>query len=282
MVYEIVTADPAGNTTVFVLTPVPGGERAALSRALLVDPSLKAEQLGFVIPPDHEDSLWRLEMAGGEFCGNAARSFGLFVARESGLSGKQDMRFAFSGAAAPVRVHVDTGAETAEAEIPRPLEEGTFAFEGLQLPVYVFEGITHLIAEDVPPDEPWARSLMRRYTETCRPPDACHPLDACHPSDALGVLFYDTRNCFMRPAVWVRAVDSFVFESSCGSGSAALGIWLAKNSPDGEDRYKLAQPGGIIEVWLVKQAGRVKAVSIGGKVSLSGRVVFPMAAPDFQ
>jgi diaminopimelate epimerase len=94
MGYEIVIADPAKNITVLTLTPVPPEERARVAGALLNDPSLKAEQVGFVIPPPHGAPLWRgstlwsLEMMGGEFCGNAARSFGLYVARRTGLAGK--------------------------------------------------------------------------------------------------------------------------------------------------------------------------------------------------
>jgi diaminopimelate epimerase len=88
----------------------------------------------------------------------------------------------------------------------------------------------------------------------------------------LGVLFYDTRKNFMRPAVWVRATDSLVFESSCGSGSAALGIWRTQDLLNGEETFDLPQPGGAIAVRIVKSGGELKAVFIGGRVGLSGRL----------
>ena len=83
---EIVCANPAGNITIFVLNPPRGkAERVQTAETLMVDPDLKAEQVGFVYPPATPSGLWRLEMAGGEFCGNASRSFWLLDALKSGL-----------------------------------------------------------------------------------------------------------------------------------------------------------------------------------------------------
>ncbi|MCL2320286.1 MAG: hypothetical protein FWC45_09390, partial [Treponema sp.] len=93
---KILIADPAKNITVFILEPVETpAERRALAMAILADTRLRAEQVGFVTPPSSGKAapgtgapLWRLDMAGGEFCGNAARSFGLYVARMMGLTGR--------------------------------------------------------------------------------------------------------------------------------------------------------------------------------------------------
>ncbi len=89
MEVKIIRVDPAGNITVFVMSPLPDSDSgAALVNALLNDPALGAQQVGFVTPPEKEGALWKLNMMGGEFCGNAARSFGLLVARETGLFGR--------------------------------------------------------------------------------------------------------------------------------------------------------------------------------------------------
>ncbi|MDR1319490.1 MAG: hypothetical protein LBJ90_07685 [Treponema sp.] len=288
---EIVAADPAGNITIFVLAaegrgaaefcsakdeePCPPARRAAIAKALLADLSLGAEQVGFVIPAKPHtlrwkqtksgggaaEGLWRLEMMGGEFCGNAARSFGLFVARETGLAGKGTVTIGISGAAEPLAVHVDTETGSAAAEMPLPLAEETLEYEGRPLPVYVFEGITHVIAEGFEADESLTRALLRLYR-----PAAGQP-----PPAAFGVMFYDAARRFMKPAVYVAATDSLVFESSCGSGSAALGVWLARA---GEESFEISQPGGVIEVTTVKRGGEIRRVTIGGKVGLSGRLSF--------
>jgi diaminopimelate epimerase len=90
--------------------------------------------------------------------------------------------------------------------------------------------------------------------------------------DALGVMFYDSQKQFICPAVYVAATDSLVFESSCGSGSAALAAWKAAELHDGEYRYDAAQPGGIIEVRVSKRAGEISGITIGGPVGLSTRM----------
>ncbi|GHV93773.1 diaminopimelate epimerase [Spirochaetia bacterium] len=254
MELEIIRADPAGNITIFVLSPVEGREmRAAAAKALLADPALQAEQVGFVLPPDG-GGHWRLEMMGGEFCGNAARNFGLYIAGQNGLKGKHTLMIEISGAGQPLPVYVDTEAGTAAVAMPGPLAETEIECAGRRFPVCVFEGITHVIAEDTEPDEELLHSLLGCFEH--------HP-------DALGVMFYDTKKRFMRPLVWVRATASTVFESSCGSGSAALGVWAARHLRDGGESLALAQPGGIIEVQVEKSEGSVRRLTIGGQVSLS-------------
>jgi diaminopimelate epimerase len=256
MKLDIVRADPAGNITIFVLDPVDGSpRRAALAKALLAEPSLKAEQVGFVIPPvPRMKGLWRLEMMGGEFCGNAARSFGLYAGRESGLTGKQDIFIEISGSGAPVLVHADLDTPAAEVEIPGPRGEAVLSWGGRSFPAYFFEGITQVIAEGLEPRRDLVFGLLDKV-----------------PPTALGVMFYDPRRCFARPAVYVFATESLVFESSCGSGAAALGVHLSANMTGGEGRWEIAQPGGVIEARVRKEAGRITMVSIGGPVTLDRR-----------
>jgi diaminopimelate epimerase len=255
---RIVSADPAGNITVFVLDPVESGEeRAGVVKALLADPSLGAEQVGFVRP--QPAGHWRLEMMGGEFCGNAARSFGLYVARETGLSGLVTVTIEISGSREPLPVRVDVEAGRAEVRIPGPLAVEALEFEGRRLPAYVFQGITHLIFPD--PDPVPSRELVFALRDRWRAAAGASP-------EAFGVMFWDAGKSFMRPAVYVEAAASLVFESSCGSGTAALAAWLARDLREG-GCYKVAQPGGTIEARVVKEDGAIRDISIDGAVKLS-------------
>ena len=68
-------ADPAGNITLLVTTPVPPQDYPAVAARLLSIRELDAEQVGFLVPPQGEGAL-RLEMMGGEFCVNALRCAG--------------------------------------------------------------------------------------------------------------------------------------------------------------------------------------------------------------
>jgi diaminopimelate epimerase len=257
---KIVVADPAKNITVFVLDAVEN--RAKTARALMADPSLGAEQVGFVVPPaqDTPGGLWRLEMMGGEFCGNAARAFGLLVARRLGLAGEHTLFIEISGAGEPLPVRISTSAGTAEVDMPKPLAEYSIACQGKNLAAIVFAGITQLIAPDAPPSRESFFAIQKAVEQKKPFPDA------------LGVMFLDTVKNFMTPAVYVYATGSLVFESSCGSGSAALAIWQSRNLRDGEALGRAAQPGGLIATRVQKSGGEVVRVSIGGRVILGGEI----------
>jgi hypothetical protein len=176
------------------------------------------------------------------------------------LSGNHTVSIETSGMKEPLEVRVDTLRGRAEVRIPRPLRRGTLDFEGKALPVYVFEGITQVIAPDLPPE----RGLFERVRGRV---EAAGPLP-----DALGLMFYQSGARLMTPAVYVYGTDTLVFESSCGSGSAALGAWQSEALGDGEARYAVAQSGGVIEVRVLKARGEITDIFIGGPVSLSGRM----------
>jgi diaminopimelate epimerase len=77
----------------------------------------------------------------------------------------------------------------------------------------------------------------------------------------------------MTPAVYVYRSGTLVFESSCGSGSAAMAVRLDREAAfpadQGERRFSIRQPGGVIETRVLRRDGGL-SVSIGGRVTLSG------------
>jgi diaminopimelate epimerase len=266
MQYEIVAADPAKNITLFVLNQVEN--RAETARLLMGTAGLEAEQVGFVIPPKQPHELWRLEMMGGEFCGNAARSFGLFVARTLGCSGTVEIPIGISGMPDPLTVTVNVAAGTAEVAIPKPLAQDTLFLRlapdlpSLPLPVYCFPGITHVIAPGISPGNQGKNLFytIKAQVESTR-----------SVPQALGVMFYDRKEDLMIPAVYVYATDSLVFESSCGSGSAALGVWFQESLSEGEGFCQVTQPGGVIAVRVRKHQSVIQGIWIGGPVLLGER-----------
>jgi diaminopimelate epimerase len=134
------------------------------------------------------------------------------------------------------------------------------------LPLVVFDGIAHAIAPDIVPKEAAFCRIKGAAEERCR--DLAG--GDCPP--AIGVMFYDTKSRFMTPAVYVAATDSLVFESSCGSGAAALAAWKTAAAGDGEHLLDVEQPGGVIAVRVRRQDGEIAGISIGGPVKLSGRI----------
>jgi diaminopimelate epimerase len=288
--YRVTLADPAGNITALVeaapasdeetvvmqsKTPDDGtqrdivksvpvalwtdAERQDIARRIRRDnPSV--EQTGFVIPDS--GGLWRLEMAGREFCGNAARSFGLFVARKQGLAGRAAVSVAVSGIEGALTVFADTENDEAEIALPPPRNTGRICYQGSQFPAVMFDGITHVIIEGIDKNRDQA-ALAKMFFEVKHV--AAIALKGETPA-AFGVMFYDTAHGFLRPAVFVNGLDSFVFENSCGSGSAAFAYHRARHFPDGEYCLDLPQPGGTIKTRVVKEHGKSRSLFIGGKV----------------
>ena len=98
---RVVRADPAGNITLFVLTPVDKAECAAVAAQLMAIRELQAEQVGFIFPNGH------MEMEAGEFCGNASRAYGFLLAKQQGLAGCRSMQLSVSGCDHPLSlIHI--------------------------------------------------------------------------------------------------------------------------------------------------------------------------------
>lgn len=124
MKLKVLRADPAGNITLYVLDPVPTNQLAA---RLMELPGQGIEQVGFRCPPGHGCD-GRMEMAGGEFCGNATRAYGQLTAWERG--GAAPVRFEVSGCDHPVTVITDLAAGTAQTEMSLPLYTKEVNVEG--------------------------------------------------------------------------------------------------------------------------------------------------------
>lgn len=245
MKLTVVRANPAGNITLFVRTPVDRAQYGAVGEKLLALPELKGEQVGFVCGE-------RMEMAGGEFCGNATRAFGLLTARERGLAGKQHLSFSVSGCEKSVAVDVDTDAGTARAEMPLPLFARRETVGGVSGTLVHLGGIAHFVVDGVAPSETFFAEAEPLFLS----------LGAL---DAYGVIFLDGTN--LTPLVKVPAVNSLVWEGSCGSGSLAAAIAQSEGT-DGVFERDYIQPAGTIRVTVERRGGEVTSAYIGGRVTL--------------
>ena len=114
-----IPADPAGNLTGLVLTHVSQEVRPALAARLMAVCPEGFEQIAFIDEDSLTGPLPRMEMMGGEFCGNASRAFGWYAAQRRGR-GETALCVSVSGAAAPVRVQLDPARGCAYADMPLP------------------------------------------------------------------------------------------------------------------------------------------------------------------
>lgn len=243
-------ADPTGNITILVLDPVPVGKQPAAA-AELMEKEPSAEQVGFLTllaSSDNHDIA--LRMAGGEFCGNASMSAAAYCAWHGGLK-HGCFTLHVSGTDLPVTVEIklDPVADgnpltwIGKVHMPPPAKIELVTFpNGRELPVVTFEGITHVIiregaqASDFP-------TLQRKSEAENLAREWCDFLHA----DALGLLFLNASADRLTPLVYVPGADTLFWETSCGSGSAAVGAWLAQQSGQPVSA-SLTQPGGTLHV----------------------------------
>lgn len=252
MELQYLLADPAGNRTLFILTPVPAEARGRIAKALMSRPDLACEQVGFV----HDG---RMDMMGGEFCGNASRSYGAMLAREQGLSLPASLQVAVSGSGETLTVTVrPAGKNACTAAISMPLPRRIVSLPDTALggvTAVAYEGITHLVLDSREPEEgdlACAQALVRQcgFCEDC-----------------VGLLYL--KNGFLRPRVFVRDSDTLVWESSCASGTCAVTAALAANAKQSVT-LDLPQPGGVLRCEAVWENGLVS-------LTLDGPVTFPLS-----
>ena len=260
MKLNILRADPAGNITVFVLDPVEKAQRAAIAEKIMAIPSLRAEQVGYACPPE-DGADGRMEMMGGEFCGNATRAYGMYIARRKG--GADEVRLRVSGCGHIVTVQVDLKAGTARAEMPCPRSVARVTAGGHEGTLVDLGGIAHFVVEGVAPDEEFFRAAESVFA-------GIPALDAC------GVIFLDAEKRRMTPLVKVIETGSLVWEGSCGSGSVACAVAQSERIMNGGFSCEYAQPAGRVRASVERQNGQVIAAHIGGLVTLDEPTVITL------
>jgi len=201
---------------------------------------LQGEQVGYL---DLDASPVRLEMMGGEFCGNACRAAAAVLAREGvGLvRAGADLcgELLVSGVGRPVALRVVLETGECWVEMPLPAAHPANGLAGIAelepgLGLVRLPGITHLCLDEE--RHPFAED----FTGAAATLRARFALDA----EAVGCVWYRTHPvCAIKPVVWVRSTASTHYESGCGSGSLAVALWLGhgKNLPTD---LRVLQPSG--------------------------------------
>ena len=252
MKLRIRRADPAGNITLFVMSKADRKDYAAISNQLLAMEEFGAEQVGFV---EYQDNgKVHMQMMGGEFCGNATRSFGYLMSMLS-TEKPSEVEVDVSGSAEPLKAEVDLEKGTSRTQMPLPVEIVELPkIQGETYSMVVFEGICHIIVKSAPREQDFVDQVIQVAEKVC-------------PADAYGVMFLEGEK--MTPVVNVKENGSMVWESSCGSGSMGAAVYLSHGKEDGTYVYELHQPGGVIEASVTIENGKVIQCKMGGPVVIS-------------
>ena len=249
-----VLLNPAGNLTCLVLDPVAEKERGEIT-ALLMD---RCEQVGYLTAPKNPGARARLQMMGGEFCGNASMATAAFLAQEDGLGeGKEaEILLEVSGTDKPVSCRVRRMHEgwsgTVDMPLIRKAEEIRIGEE--KLIAVTLPGMVHLIKAGTGLEKNRAETLIREAAGIVRAP-------------AIGLLQWDEKTQAMIPLVYVRESGTLVWETACGSGSTAIAGWKAWQTGQ-STQVTVLQPGGILKADVEMTGKTFHAIRLTGSVRI--------------
>jgi len=251
--------DPTGNITLLVTTPVERALQRQVS-AWLLRRMPQVEQVGFLEPSEYAAA--RLQMMGGEFCGNGTMALGAWLCRRDRLPLHQtrDLLLDVSGAPEAVNCSITKvrGCYLGTVSMPLPLavEAVSLPLGGVQtpLPVVSFPGICHVIVPAGTLERQAARQTLEAWASR-------------FPQEAVGLLLWEEERAFLTPLVYVKSTQSAVWEHCCGSGSAAVAAYLTERSGAAK-QLSVRQDGGALAVVTDLRDGKLSSLRITGTVTL--------------
>lgn len=258
MKLNFVKLNPTRNITILVTDPVSRERHAAIAEQLMDGECIGGEQVGYVEETAMPGARARLQMMGGEFCGNASMSLAAWIAHQDGLDDGMSAQIPLevSGADGLVNCGILRRGNAYEGTVAMPvpscIREEEFG-DGQCFPVVHFPGISHAIVPENVLTPGQAKDCIGSW---------CDKLGA----EAMGILLFSGDESGFIPLVYVRSTGSAVWEHGCGSGTAAIGAYLALKYGGSVSR-SLRQPGGSITVRVgdngISITGTVKIISAG-------------------
>lgn len=231
---KFVKINPAGNITLlYDIKDINKDYIQKISKISMSDLNLYAEQVGFI-------NNRHLHMMGGEFCGNACRSFAAYLAFNDRDFQKEKI-YNITCSGENIELYVDVRVSEikniflSKIKMPKNISIQIVKLalqksEIIEICEVIFQGIVHFIIE-LNTD----KKVINRIRDYCEKKKY----------SAFGVMFFNSKTMHMKPYVEVQGFNG-VWENSCGSGTTAVGYYLKKYK--NIDFAKIIQPGGWLEV----------------------------------
>ncbi|NLC04284.1 MAG: diaminopimelate epimerase [Tissierellia bacterium] len=268
MKLHFVKVNPVENMTIFVLDQIPRENQIDISNKLMDYSSLHAEQVGFIEASKNDNSLIRLQMMGGEFCGNATRSLAAFMVHSqypqvSKVGDKYMVALEVSGIDEIINCEVENlekdNLYLSKIKMPLPISVKEMDIHFENTPIHIIRvdlpGITHFIVDKdkVSDKNEFYRIIKKKLSN--------------EKYDAFGIMYYDFNKNFMEPLVYVKATDSLFWERSCASGTCALGCALSYTGKRSIDK-DVFQPGGHLKVSVAYENEKITSLYLNGEVEI--------------
>lgn len=261
--------NPVENMTIFILDSLAREKHISIANDLMNYNNLYAEQVGFIEEPmsikGKSLNTLRLQMMGGEFCGNATRSLAAYMVYKDhpSINKINDQEYNVILEASGNQELLNCLVRKTDKEnifnsrISMPLAERITNVNINKTPAkrVDFEGISHFIVDSykVQDKEDFYRHI-KRYMEK-------------EDYDAFGIMYYDEVKEFLEPLVHVRMTNSKFWERSCASGTSAFGIAEAIRE-NKNVKLQVKQTGGVLGVEVKLEDGDVKEVFLEGEVEI--------------
>ena len=253
--------NPTQNMTILVKTIHQTNEYLPIASRLMSYDNVYAEQVGFIRRPSKKGADACLQMAGGEFCGNACMAMATFLAVENGLQPNVQMEITLecSGAEQLIACYVNKINEKYSCQVTMPLpikvEQKCITYEGLDFSIGIvrYDGFFHIILEVDTISSEWRK----------RAEGLAKLLGVIQGTHLIGIMLFVPASNTMAPLIYLPELSSMIWEKGCGSGTASIGAylnWKKKRTITAP----IAQPGGTILVSAVSNNHALASLVIEG------------------
>ena len=249
---------PSGNDTAFVYGLNYTKEQKKKINDAIMAKHANVEQVGFVEIGKRPE----LQMAGGEFCGNATRS-----AASIYLNGKEGNLQMLVNSKDVINTGID---ENGKAWCEIPLYHGNDVIREIEHGVFIVKmnGMISVVVQK----EVAKKFLVNKENLKSEGMNLIHKYKLEN-SEAVGIMFCEIEQELLKinPIVWVKAIDTLFYETACGSGTTAVCMveaFLKKQN----QKIDILQPSGlVITASVINEEGHISKATISGNVETDGK-----------
>ncbi|RAI96782.1 diaminopimelate epimerase [Paenibacillus pabuli] len=262
---DFIKFNPTQNMTVLVKTNHPSETYSCIAAQIMSYDNVYAEQVGFIGGSVKPEAAAHLEMAGGEFCGNACMALAAYIASENELESTDftEIVLEVSGTDQLIRCQVKQQQNEYFCQVtmpmPEQIEQRTVKYEGIDMDMVIvrYREFIHIVIEVEAFDE-----TMRKRAQAL-----ARLLGLTLGDKLIGILLYNAQLEELAPLIFVPQLDSLIWERGCGSGTASVGAYLAW-SRQREIVQHIKQPGGAIKVMAEWNGAELERITIEGSVGI--------------
>ena len=250
---------PGGNDTAFVYGMDYDKREKKLINDIIMKEHSNVEQVGFIDFNKEPE----LQMAGGEFCGNATRSAAYYYLK--GQEGELTIKV-------NEKDHIKAGVyQNGDAWCEIPLYHGTDTIIKKEEGIYQvrMSGMVSIIIEE----EEAQKYIKSKETIKEEAMNFIKKYNLLQ-EEAVGVMFLENIEGKLKinPVVWVKAIDTLFYETACGSGTTATA--MVQSYLKGKSlKIEILQPSDFsIFANVTNSNNNIENVIISGKIQVISKL----------